>query len=124
MSDWVQAISRMSEGRATRSTTLQPMLWLVALLGVLICSLVWNGAAPQWLLVFVSVLFAMCIGVLVITYVCFAFKNPELLRSEKFLIRKMEIEQSSIGDSIKGVVGTGERVLQSLPQPTGEEKEQ
>ena len=110
----------MAEGKATRSTALQPLLWaLAAFISLLIGAIMAKAAA--WLLVtlvaFVGVLLLALLG----AFFYFAARQPDALRSEKFLIRKMEIEQSSIGDSERGLLAdpTTRRVLSVVP-PTQE----
>lgn len=106
----------MAEGKATRSTALQPLLWTLAAIITGVCVMVWRGA-DTWLLIAFASAGGLCLLVLLSVYVFFAIRDPDALRSEKFVIRKMEIEQSSIGDSERGVLAasTTRRVLSVVP---------
>ncbi|MFN0132210.1 MAG: hypothetical protein ACKVW3_06720 [Phycisphaerales bacterium] len=123
MSEWLQAISRFSEGKATRTTALQPLLWLCALLAA-----GFVGAASTGAALWVQIIFGSAFGAVVLTTVVLhcilLWKNPDLVRSESFVIRKMEIEQASIGDSDRGVLEqpkpSDRKLLGPLPSVDGQ----
>lgn len=83
---------------------MQPILWILASVLAAFVSASMSGKAPEWALIVLGAMSFLALLVAVVVYCCFALKNPDLLRTEKFLIRRMEIEQSAIGDSLKGVV--------------------
>lgn len=51
------------------------------------------------LLIFVGIVLAIYL----VWYSIFASSNPDLLRSERFSIRKMEIERGLVGDATSGM---------------------
>jgi hypothetical protein len=116
MPEWIQAIAKMAEGRVTRSTAMQPILWMIA-----VCLVALTGSvaahAPMWLLIVLVSIAGLVIVVAVVVFCVFAARSPDLLRSEKYLIRRMELEQSSIGDNIRGVIAP-EKNTPQLPNAT------
>ncbi len=84
-----------------RSTAMQPLLWLIALL----CAACIGAArvnAPFWLTALIGTAVAASVGVALCAYVFFMIKDPDALRNESFVIRKMEIERGIVGDDIAG----------------------
>jgi hypothetical protein len=101
---WEQTIASMAEGRASRSTALQPMLFLDLICFASVGGAVTAGAKP-WAVVSLLCIAGLCAVATIAVYCYYAVKRPDLLRSEKFAIRKMELEHSATGDSLRGVVG-------------------
>lgn len=88
----------------SRSTVLMETRWfLIISIGALI-SLVACSAAV-WILVFNCFLIALGACLHFGAYIYFAKRSPDALRSERFTLEKMAIEQRSItGDSIGGLI--------------------
>lgn len=42
------------------------------------------------------------------SYIIYALKNPDALRSEKYTLSKMAIEKNLIGDDISGLIEVGD----------------
>lgn len=103
MGEWLTQFLRLSEARATRSTAMQPILWLVGMFaGLTGASIVY--AAATWI---VAILMGTTIALAIVAVCMFIWLvriNPNLLRSEKFLLEDKRIEQSRMGDSIRGVI--------------------
>lgn len=55
-------------------------------------------------------------------YIFFALTKPELLQSEKFALRKMEIEQGFMGDDVAGFIKHARESSGALPPPAGGDK--
>ncbi len=62
--------------------------------------------APEWLLVAVFCLLAVATLALLGGFGYFAWKNPDVLRSEKFMLTKLALEKSKSvkGDHLTGLV--------------------
>jgi hypothetical protein len=84
-----------------RTTVLNTLAWMAVLLmtGLIGSAVV---KAPEWLLVMLAVLFALDFVVFILAYIYFARTNPEMLRSEHFAIKKLEIEHRIYGDNTTG----------------------
>lgn len=117
MPDWFKSLATINEGRAHRSTAMQPLVWLA---GIVLLGFV--GAITQgvsgWPLMFLAGVAGIVVFVFIAHYTRFAFGNSDALRSERFVIRKMEIEQASIGDTRKGALDEPEDdEPHQLPEP-------
>jgi hypothetical protein len=99
--NWSMLLPSPAIINGARSTVLNMLAWMaVLLMSGLIASAV--ARPPEWLLVLLATLFATDFVVFILAYVYFARTNPELLRSEQFAIRKLEIEHRIIGDNTTG----------------------
>jgi hypothetical protein len=96
-----QTLLQQASAQGSRSTALQPLIWLSSLFLVALVSSV-SVHAPAWVVV------ALCsgTGVILVTfvfaYLFFVLKNPDALRSERFTLTKMQIEKNQLGDTIRG----------------------
>jgi hypothetical protein len=99
---------------ASRSTTLQPLTWLV---GILVSGLVLGSAyqTPHWILVIFAIFLCLATVSYLGWYSLFALRNPDLLRSETFYLQKLAIEKKIYGDSDIGMIE--EDVLESPVTP-------
>lgn len=122
MPEWFKDLltMAMAEGHGSRSTVMQSLLWMIGLLVVADCGLA-TANAPTWMLILFSCLMVLAIVVAIVVFCILVVRSPDLLRSEKYHIRRMEIEQSSIGDSVQGVIDRPSRQPLGLPKPTGDE---
>lgn len=110
MSELLKTIFQMGESRVVRSTALQPLLWLTALLAAAFVGSLMRDPMPNWARVLLAVLFVGCVLLVMGVYCRFAVKDPDALRSERYVLRKMEIEQAAIGDSMRGKIEAKEVV--------------
>ena len=60
--------------------------------------------APDWLLILFAILLGLSVAIFLASYIYFALKNPDALRSERFTLSKMAIEKNLIGDDVAGLV--------------------
>ena len=102
--DQLWSFLHQSSARGTRSTALGQMTWALALMvvGFLVGQQV---GLPTWGLV----LFGVMTTVLLVNFLAlnwfFALKNPDALRSERFILTKMAIRQKNFqGDNLIGFV--------------------
>lgn len=93
---------RSDDGTATRSTILHSLQWMTF---ILITGLGGTSftSAPNWAIQIISALLILVVVLYLIFFCYFAIKNPDQLRSEKYSIRKMELERGLIGDNIFGL---------------------
>lgn len=103
MPDWMQVMAKMAEGRVVRSSALAPLLWLMLVLFIGIGATLALGG-PAWLAIGIFVLVCGVFVIIMIMYCVYARTSPDMLRSESYVIRKMEIERGYIGDSVQGVL--------------------
>jgi hypothetical protein len=89
--------------RNSKSTVLTSLSWLI---GLLLPSIILASAyaTDKWIVVMLGILLGIAVLLFLAAFVYFACKNPELLRSEKYVIQKMAIEQGLIGDDLSGYV--------------------
>lgn len=98
----LQAMLTSASATGGRSTALQPMGWLTAIVTVgFVIAL--SLQAPQWALILFGSLLGLSVCVYVVSYIYHAIKNPDALRSEKFTLSKMAIEKNLIGDDRSGL---------------------
>lgn len=117
----VRALLQQATTSGARSTALQPLCWLAAILmsGVIGASY-YN--VPIWLLIALAVFLGACIILFLTSYAYFAIKNPDALRSERFTLSKMAIEKNLIGDNTVGLMEISEfeepKSISALPAKT------
>jgi hypothetical protein len=87
--------------RGGRSTVLYPLGWALAIgvTGLVACV---RYKAPSWLLVSVVSGTGLLLAAYLVAYGYFMIKDPSALRSERYLLSKLRIEQSTIGDTSHG----------------------
>lgn len=90
----------------SKSTILKPLGWLLAIL-VPLFSASYYLKADNWISYSIATLIFIVIVIYLTIYIHAYFKNPELLRSEKYTLTKMAIEKSTFGDSTSGIVEIG-----------------
>jgi hypothetical protein len=99
--DQLLSILQHSASRGSRSTALQPLGWLLALLIVLFISCL-KYQAPVWVSCALLSTTVSSVFVYLGVYIFLINTNPDATRSEKFVIEKMQIQQSRTGDDISG----------------------
>ena len=93
-------LANAASAEGSRSTALNPLLWMCALLFATLTGTAVKGG-PEWLLILVSVLAVIGVIATLAAYFYFMVKLPDALRSEKFTLAKMAMQGVS-GDSLKG----------------------
>lgn len=86
-----------------RSTALHAILWLIAIICALFSVIAFSNIGVTFLYIILCI---FCVALLFFGYVfLFCLKNnPDLLRSEKYALQKMTIENSIHGDSEVGIL--------------------
>ncbi|MEO5707274.1 MAG: hypothetical protein ABIT10_09485 [Alteraurantiacibacter sp.] len=100
------------DAEMTRSDVLRSLIWPNAgLLMGLVAAI--SADADDWILMTLVIVFCLFMGLYGSAYVFFAVKDPDALRSEKYKLHKMAIEQGLVGDSLMGL-----RKLDEMPEQT------
>lgn len=91
------------EGVNAKSTAMSPILWLIAVVfsgtGILYL------ATQQIYVVYCGLFFILCLLAYAIRCYDFFMKNdPDRLQSERYSIKKMELQQGQIGDTTSGLI--------------------
>lgn len=55
-------------------------------------------------MVFLGILIAITVCIYLISFVYFALKDPDALRSERFTLEKMAINKGIVGDDTTGII--------------------
>jgi hypothetical protein len=122
---WVEVLlGRLlqSNESGARSTVLKTLLWLDGLTAValLLATVPWStkAVAPFWIQVMLGTAFGLAFVATIVAYGYFAVRDPGLLRSEQFHLRKLQIEKNLIGDSVHGyeVTSATSQVTERLVQ--------
>lgn len=103
MVDIIQAFLQQAAAKGARSTVVNPLGWLIAILFAGISAALYLKS-PNWLLILITVFLSLTIIAYLVSYGYFALKSPDSLRSERFTISKMIIEKSIKGDSLTGLI--------------------
>ncbi|WP_045377529.1 MULTISPECIES: hypothetical protein [Vibrio harveyi group] len=85
---------------------MKPLSWLLGLLltATLASFTFPNSPVPQWVLICLVAMDFLAFVLFAFAYLFFMIKDPDALRSEKFNIEKMAIQQGMTGDSEHGVL--------------------
>ncbi len=125
MTDVIRSLFQQSAIGQSRSSVLNPLQWLVALLLAATVSAAIFGTV-LWFLILLSVLTTCGVVVTLGFYAYFARGNPDSLRSEHYSLSKMAIEKGLLGDNLTGLVIEGDTVnepaQQLLPGETQDER--
>lgn len=117
------SLFQQASGQGSRSTAMGPMVWLAGMTMATVVSLA-VGRAPTWVVIAaVAAMFLSVIGFIAV-FGYFAFKQPDALRSERFTLTKLALQESVRGDDLAGIVrmteGDGPAALPP-PIPPAEE---
>lgn len=91
-----------ADAKGNRTSIMTPITWV---LGVMLSALVLcaRSGTPGWLLVALAVATGLVLVVALVVYTYAALTKPDLLRTEHFTLRKMEIQKGYFGDSRTGL---------------------
>ncbi len=92
---------------------------------MLLAAITWASVegATNALVILLGILLVLFMLLYAGAYILFAFKDPNLLRSEKYNIEKLAIERGVLGDSTQGLID-GQDQPKSISDETTDEKEQ
>lgn len=117
----VATLREQMQAELTRTDVLRPLIWPVAGLLLALTTGITFGA-PKWLLIALAGALGFMLIIYVCSYIFFAVKDPDALRSEKYILHKMAIEHGLIGDSQVGLYKAedllgGAKTVDALPSP-------
>lgn len=97
----ISALFGQANQSGEKSTVVHTIIWLIAVVAVGIVCLIYFKA-PEWVIAtFLLMMVSGCIFYGAVFWFCLR-NNPDLLRSEKMVLKKLAIEKQYLGDSISG----------------------
>lgn len=112
-SELLREMLSSADARGRRSTALTDLRWALAALLVAFIVAAGVGTVP-WVVTFLAICTAATLIALLVSHFLFVRDDPDLLRSESFTLRKMEIERGLLGDSRVGLA-PAEKEVRALP---------
>lgn len=101
--NFIKSLLSHSDASGSRSTILKPLTWLLSILLVSMITLL-KMKLPNWFSYIIAGMIIITFVVLLFAFVYCLLYDRDALRSEKFGIRKMEIEKGFFGDSDSGII--------------------
>ena len=108
MLDWISG--QVSRAFARKSTVLAPLTGF----GIVVMAAMLSAirlASPVWVTFTLATILGLIVLSILAAYWYFVFKNPDVLRSEHYLLYKKMIERGLIGDDASGL-----KKLEAEPQ--------
>lgn len=102
--NFIKALLSQSDASGSKSTILKPLTGLIAVFGIIFLSALKIGAAA-WVYCIITIMISLTFILFLFAYVFCLLKDRDALRSEKFSIRKMEIERGIYGDNNFNFIG-------------------
>ena len=99
--DFIQGVGFVN--KITVNSSLNPLLWFVALLLIFVFFSPLVGLSMEIVFIIVK-LVVILFFVLIVCYLYFMFKNPDCLRSETYLTKRLQIE--AMGQKNKEISAT------------------
>lgn len=118
MSDWYQAFTNAVNKITIRSVVDSPGRMLLLSLGLFLIAAIF--VSQLWILIFFAAVAGVILLMIVISFFYCLFKNPDLLRSEDYNIRKQSIEV--LGDK-DNYLPIDSKHLASIANPYSEVKQ-
>ena len=108
----------------SRTDVLRPLMWLTGTL-VLASVGAFLSDAPKWATIAMLSMLGTSVLAYISAYAFCLFSDRDALRSEKYSLQKMAIEQGLYGDSDRGLIEPNDNGLVALPstektKPEGE----
>lgn len=92
-----------AQAQGARKNALASLGWLIALLLPAMMVSLYLDLATAFIVILVGA-FCVAFVLFVAAYIYFMLKNPDALRSEKYVISKMVIDKGLVGDDLKGLI--------------------
>lgn len=114
---FARIVGREFEGEVLRKNILHPLIVMDGGAGLVLIALVYAQAA-WWLTIVVLVIEIILVAITIFFYFYFAFKDPDRLQSERYQLKKREMEIGNKGGakpgSIDGIVEVRETDVMTL----------
>lgn len=98
----VLSLREQMQANLSRSDVLRSLIWPSGLVATALIGGIWAGA-PTWILVLLSVLLVLALVLYGGAFLFCLIKDRDALRSERYTIEKMAIEQGLYGDNRIGL---------------------
>ena len=104
---------QQATAKGSKSTALNPLAWA---LGILLSALLvaFRLNAPMWALIALGIGSGATMAIFLAAYIYFVLTNPDALRSERFTLSKMAMQQSEKGDDLHGFFAPDDRKATKL----------
>ena len=102
MSPLFRTLRHFSEIGRSRSSSINPLQWVLVFLMFGLFAAIWTHA-DSWILKFLVGAIGVVVVLIVIAYVYFMVNDPDALRSETFSLAKTAIEKQMLGDNLSGL---------------------
>jgi hypothetical protein len=112
--DQILSILQQSIGRGSRSTALQPLVWLILVLALIFIGCL-KYHASVWIFGAVLSMSAIVVLVYLGSYLYLIRTNIDATRSERFTLEKLALQQSRTGDDRAGFMESRSREFTALP---------
>ena len=122
MTQGFRHLLRMQNGNGKRSTVLQPIQWVIAIVAAPLAPTIAAGSS-NWVSAILLAFLAGILGFFGYAYHHFMKNDPDSLRSEPFTITKMAIEKGIMGDNLIGISTTAD-ITTKRPSEGGNGKEE
>jgi hypothetical protein len=116
MTDFLQLVSTLREqmnATLSRSDVLKPLAWLIGILATMTVFALF-AKSPAWILVMFTIFLGLAIILYGGAYIFCLLKDRDALRSERYSLHKMAIEQGFLGDNVTGTFEDSESGLQQI----------
>ncbi|MGC3988550.1 MAG: hypothetical protein QM796_02460 [Chthoniobacteraceae bacterium] len=110
-----QSLLAQALSTGSRSTTVRPLGWLVGLT-LTATILAVECKADSWIKILVAVLAAVSVVAYLAAYVYFAITDKDCLRSEKYSIQKLAIQNGLVGDDTTGFMRIQNPIVVNAPE--------
>jgi hypothetical protein len=97
-----KSLLQQSEIGKSRSSVINPLQWTIVIVFVGLLAVTFEHG-PPWLLIVLTCLLVAIVILLILAYIYFAIKDPDALRSEKYVLVKAALEKSYAGDNLSGL---------------------
>lgn len=107
----LNSLLQHSSAEGSKSTAMQPLAWAIGLL-LTATLFAFYFKTPEWV---GQILIGLCIIMVLLyigAYIYFMLKDPDALRSERYTLKKMEIQKGFQGDNLTGILPETKRYAQ------------
>lgn len=104
----ILSLLQHTAGKASRSTALQPLAWLLVILGAILLG-AFRYQSTRWIAIVLMSFLGLGVFVYLGSYIFLLLNNIDATRSERFTLEKMALQQSQLGDDQAGFLDASEQ---------------